>query len=122
MFDYNKDNNLSKAEFTKTCDFLKNWRDSFIAYDSNRNGSINFEELKKAIETFGYKFSAPFLQVMFHKYDVNGSNTISFEEFIQLFCELHVLTEEFKRRDTQRNGTAQFEYEDFLKACFSIKH
>ena len=34
--------------------------------------------------------------------------------------QLHMLTEEFKKKDANQSGTAVFQYEDFLRACFSI--
>mmetsp|Transcript_7340 Transcript_7340/g.8425 ORF Transcript_7340/g.8425 Transcript_7340/m.8425 type:complete len:242 (-) Transcript_7340:1156-1881(-) len=120
MFDTDHSMMMSATEFAALFKYIKDWEKCFKQYDQNQNGSISFAELKSAVEAFGYRFSDDFFTTLFNVYDADRSRTISFDEFIQLFCELHMLTEAFKIHDTKRQGVATFKYEDFLKACLSI--
>mmetsp|Transcript_16838 Transcript_16838/g.20775 ORF Transcript_16838/g.20775 Transcript_16838/m.20775 type:complete len:251 (+) Transcript_16838:406-1158(+) len=120
MFDTDQTMTMSPTEFSSLYKYVTDWENCFKQYDRDRSGSVTHDELKTAVQAFGYRFSDSFFQTLFNKYDEDNSKTISFDEFIQLFCELHLLTEAFKVHDTKRQGVATFKYEDFLKACFAI--
>lgn len=83
---------MSRTEFLSLFGYLSQWQKLFEKYDADKNGTISLPELKVAIQGFGYRFSEPFYAMLFHKYDADKSGTISFDEFIQIFCELHILT------------------------------
>ena len=83
---------MSRDEFISLFSYLSQWQKLFEKYDMDKNGTICLPELKVAIQGFGYMFSEPFYALLFHKYDADKSGTISFDEFIQIFIELHILT------------------------------
>jgi len=120
MYDRDRDGNINRSEFASLWTYLSDWRTCFESHDRDRSGHISRAELKDAIEQIGYKFSGPFYERLFKIYDKENSNQLGFDSFIQLFCELHNLTEAFKRKDTSRTGQATFQYEDFLNAAYTI--
>lgn len=120
LYDGNRDGTVSRQEFLGLWRYLDQWRATFDAHDKGKNGSIERGELQAAIQAVGYKFSDSFYSKLLRIYDAGGRGSLSFDHFVRLFCELHNLTEAFKAKDTDRTGTAEFSYEAFLDAAYSI--
>uniref|UniRef100_A0A7S2R7U5 EF-hand domain-containing protein n=1 Tax=Mucochytrium quahogii TaxID=96639 RepID=A0A7S2R7U5_9STRA len=119
---YDKDGNgeVNRNEFLALWGYLDQWRACFDAHDRDKSGSISKEELKAAIQQVGYRFSEPFYEKLMRIYSKTNHGQVGFDEFIQVFCELHNLTEAFKKFDKQQIGKAEFMYEEFLNAAYSI--
>ena len=122
MFDRESKKHIDRANFMALWKYLCDWKKSFDGFDKDRSGSIDQMELANAIQGFGYRFSEPFYKKVNRWFDEDGNGTISFDEFITLFCELQTLTEIFKKHDKAMNGIGEFQYEDFLTAVFSLNH
>jgi Ca2+-binding EF-hand superfamily protein len=120
LYDEDRNGVVHEREFVTMWGFIEQWRSQFNAQDSDKSGRLTKAELRTAITSLGYRFSDTFFDKMFRAYDQEKKGTLGFDLFVQLFCELHMLTEAFKERDTQRNGTAVFQYEQFLDAAFNI--
>jgi Ca2+-binding EF-hand superfamily protein len=56
----------------------------------------------------------PSLQFLFNVYDTDRSGSIAFDEFIQICCELKMLTDTFNQHDTQRTGRITLDYEAYV--------
>ena len=97
------------------------WQRLFSGFDLDGSGKLDFRELQKAIQQIGYRFSPEILNKLIHIYDSDKSGTFTLDEFIQIFCELHIVTAEFKKYDVQGRGVAQITYEQFLSGAFALK-
>ena len=100
---------------------LNDWQRLFAGFDLDNSGSLSSSELQQAIQQIGYRFSAQTLNTLMRTYDTNGDGNFALDEFIQIFCELHIITNEFKKYDTMGQGVAQMTYEQFIAGAFSIK-
>ncbi len=120
LYDEDRNGMVHEREFITLWGFIEQWRSVFNAQDSDKSGRITKAELRTAITSVGYRFSDAFFDKLFRAYDQDKKGNLGFDMFVQLFCELHMLTEAFKEHDTQRNGTAVFQYEQFLDAAFHI--
>jgi Ca2+-binding EF-hand superfamily protein len=58
-------------------------RDTFRFFDTNDSKSIDFEEFKKAMETFGGGFNEKELKTLFGMFDNDNSGSIEFEELLE---------------------------------------
>jgi len=122
MFDRESKKHIDRANFMALWKYLCDWKKSYDGFDKDRSGTVDQNELKAAIQGFGYRFSEPFYAKVNKWFDEDGNGSISFDEFITLFCELQTLTEIFKKHDKAMNGIGEFQYEDFLSAVFSLNH
>jgi len=120
MYDIEKKGHVNKNQFVSLWGYLDQWRSVFNKHDKDKSGTVNKAELWDSLGEVGYRFSQPFFEHLYRTYDRDKTGAISFDEFIQLFCELHSLTEGFKKHDTERKGIAEFRYEDFLQAAYII--
>lgn len=67
---------------------ISDLKDSFNAFDRNKDNTINRRELHALLHTVGHKVNASGLEDLLSKYDVDKSGTIDFEEFIALTDKL----------------------------------
>ncbi|XP_045608369.1 programmed cell death protein 6 isoform X2 [Procambarus clarkii] len=114
MFDKKGSGTITFEEFGSLWKYVTDWQQCFRTFDRDSSGSINKDELKTAITTFGYRFSEPFYDVLMRRFDRSGKCSIHFDDFIQCCIVLHTLTSEFHQRDQDQTGTATFTYEQFM--------
>mmetsp|Transcript_18183 Transcript_18183/g.35711 ORF Transcript_18183/g.35711 Transcript_18183/m.35711 type:complete len:269 (+) Transcript_18183:149-955(+) len=120
LYDTSRDGSVDRTEFEGLWGYLQSWRQCFEAHDTDHSGVIGKSELIDAIRQTGYQFSDKFFHRLFEIYGTDKAGGLGFDMFVSLFCELHKLTEAFKKKDTAYNGNATFQYEEFLDAAYSI--
>mmetsp|Transcript_13494 Transcript_13494/g.24978 ORF Transcript_13494/g.24978 Transcript_13494/m.24978 type:complete len:208 (-) Transcript_13494:85-708(-) len=120
LYDADRNGVLSKQEFLALWGYLDQWRACFDNHDADKSGRVTRSELKSAMNQIGYRLSDGMYDKLLRVYDPKHTGGLGFDSFIQLFCELHSLTESFKKHDTERNGQATFQYEDFLDAAYTL--
>lgn len=67
-----------------------------------------------ALNEMGYRLSPQFSQLLVSKYDTVARRALKLDDFIQACVMLRGLTDSFKHRDTNLNGTITISYEDFM--------
>mmetsp|Transcript_15357 Transcript_15357/g.49024 ORF Transcript_15357/g.49024 Transcript_15357/m.49024 type:complete len:173 (-) Transcript_15357:111-629(-) len=121
MFDRAGKGVISFDEFVQLWGYLQQWRGSFASFDSDRSNTIGRDEMFRALQAMGYRFSPQFFDILFYAYDTDRSGSLSFDEFISICAELHILTGFFAAFDTSRTGHATLSYEQFLQGAMLIK-
>lgn len=103
-------------------------------FDTDRSGNISSNELSNAFKNFGYNLyvsfmcfhantliiyilayltrSINFVHTCMRTYDRRGIGHINFDDFIQCCVLLKTLTDKFKEKDSQQNGSIRIHYED----------
>jgi Ca2+-binding EF-hand superfamily protein len=112
---------ITQPAFVELWKYIEDWKRVFDLHDSNGSKTIDKQELEDSVRQFGYRFSSAFVARLLSIYDDHNNQVISFDDYIQLFCELHTLTGAFQKYDTNHNGTATFQYEEFINAAYSIR-
>ncbi|CAG8805569.1 393_t:CDS:2, partial [Gigaspora rosea] len=87
------------------------WKRCFQKFDVDGSGTINFQELKTALKTFGYNLSDNFISVLLKKYDKYGRGDVTFDNFVQSCVTIKTLTDSFRRYDTDNDGWILINYE-----------
>uniref|UniRef100_A0A0B7ADC6 EF-hand domain-containing protein n=1 Tax=Arion vulgaris TaxID=1028688 RepID=A0A0B7ADC6_9EUPU len=88
---------------------VEEWTRLFKDADTNKNGSLELEELKKLLENNGSKVPPSVVQHVFISFDGDkGDNKITLEEFIKgleaIEENIKELTSIFKKHDADNSG------------------
>jgi len=74
------------AKFRSVHKTVKDVQEAFKKFDMNGDGSIDREELTKALTSCGQNFTQQEINVIFNEGDVNKDGSVDYEEFIGLMC------------------------------------
>ena len=96
------------------------WRALFDRFDEDHSGAISYDEYNKALVAFGYNLSTPFVTMLYRTYDRRGTNSMSFDIFVQSCISLKRMTDVFKRYDDDRDGYITLSFEEFLTGEFGL--
>ncbi|KAM9353824.1 sorcin [Symphorus nematophorus] len=118
MLDRDMSGSMGFNEFKELSQILGGWKNTFASYDHDRSGTVEGPELQHAISAMGYNLSPQAMNIIMKRYSTQGR--ITFDEFMSCCIRLRALTDQFRRRDTAHNGTAMFQYDDFVQVCMSI--
>lgn len=91
------------------------WHSKFVEYDRDRSGTIDKSELQQALLSFHFAIPPEVLGVLVRKYDRSGfGKCIGYGEFVECGFIVKGLTEKFRDQDRLRNGSATFDYTNFM--------
>jgi len=121
MFDRDGSGTINFQEFASLWKYVTDWQNTFRGFDRDNSGSIDRNELKTALTSFGYRLSDNFYNILISKFDRQGRGSVAFDDFIQASVCLHTLTGAFRQHDTTGSGVIQIGYEQFLTLVFSVK-
>ncbi|XP_070574730.1 programmed cell death protein 6-like [Ptychodera flava] len=121
MFDRQHNGTINFQEFGSLWKYITDWQNTFRSYDRDNSGFIDKNELKTALNSFGYRFSDFFYDMLVRKFDRRGRGDIAFDDFIQCCVVIQTLTSAFRQYDTRMAGQITISYEQFLTMVFSVK-
>nr|CAB3264727.1 programmed cell death protein 6-like [Phallusia mammillata] len=121
MFDHDHSGTIGFNEFSGLWKYVTDWQSTFRSYDRDNSGSIDKNELKNALTSFGYRLSDQFYNILLRKFDRQNKGTIAFDDFIQCCVVLQTLTNSFRQHDKNQNGWINVSYEQFLTMVFSVR-
>ncbi|QUC18250.1 uncharacterized protein UV8b_02491 [Ustilaginoidea virens] len=114
MFDSDRNGTINFEEFCGLWSFLASWRTLFDRFDVDRSGNISLQEFTDALIAFRYRLSPHFVQLLFRTYDKRNEGVMSFDLFVQSCISLKRMTDVFKKYDDDRDGFITLSFEDFL--------
>lgn len=115
MFDRDRSGTIDIHEFAALWKYIQDWKSCFDRFDTDRSGNIDARELNTAFHTFGYNLSPQFCDLVVRTFDRHARRNINFDDFIQACVMLKTLTDKFRAKDQQQNGTIKISYEEFLE-------
>ncbi|KAI8054229.1 hypothetical protein BDF22DRAFT_401471 [Syncephalis plumigaleata] len=115
LFDVNNDGRIGFNEFAGLWKYIEDWKRCFQSFDTDRSGTIDCNEMKQALLTFGYNLNDRMIQMMITRYDKHGRGTVTFDNFIQACVTVKTLTEAFRKFDKDGVGWVYISYEQFLE-------
>ena len=98
-----------------------------MTFDADRIGTVETHEFQRALTNFGYNLQPQTISILVRRYSNDGR--IGFDDFVSCCVKLRALTSNndlficivkcfltllghFQARDTMRNGTATFRFDD----------
>ena len=90
MFDKHNRGSINFEDFGALWKYVTDWQNCFRSFDRDNSGNIDKNELQSALQTFGYRLSNNFVEMLIHKFDKFGKGTILFDNFIQCCINLYV--------------------------------
>jgi len=121
MFDKQNRGAVSFEDFGALWKYVTDWQSCFRSFDRDNSGNIDRNELRTALNAFGYRLSEGILDMLLRKYDRSGRGIIYFDDFIQCCIVLYTMTSAFRQYDTDQDGIITIHYEQFLSMVFSLK-
>ncbi|XP_014670371.1 PREDICTED: programmed cell death protein 6-like [Priapulus caudatus] len=121
MFDMDHSGTITFNEFSGLWKYVTDWQQTFRFFDRDNSGSIDQNELKTALTSFGYRLSDQFYNMIVRKFDKSRRGTVVFDDFIQCCVLIQTVTNAFRRYDTDQDGLITIRYEDFLTLVLSLK-
>lgn len=118
MLDRDMSGTMGFTEFKELWAVLNGWRQHFISFDSDRSGTVEPQELQKALTAMGFRLSPQAVNAIAKRYSTNGK--ITFDDYIACCVKLRALTDSFRRRDTGQQGVVNFPYDDFIQCVMSV--
>ncbi|KAH7935681.1 hypothetical protein HPB52_012265 [Rhipicephalus sanguineus] len=107
-------------DFVSLWNYINDWLRCFQEFDKDRSGSINRNELRDALTSFGYRLSDQAVDLLLMKYDSERKGSINFDDYILCCITLQTFTSAFKYYDTDLDGYITISYENFLKLGLSV--
>lgn len=98
-------------EFAGLWKYIEDWKRYFQAFDTDRSGSINQNEMGNALRSFGFNVSPKFIGTLIQKFDRYGKGDVSFDNFVQACVTVKTLTDSFRQFDNDNDGWIQINYE-----------
>ncbi|KAM6451033.1 sorcin isoform 2-T2 [Liasis olivaceus] len=118
MLDRDMSGTMGFNEFKELWAVLNGWRQHFMTVDSDRSGTVDSQELQKALMSMGFRLSPQAISGIVKRYSCRGK--ISFDDYIACCVKLRALTDSFRRRDAAQQGMVNFQYDDFIQCVMSI--
>jgi len=121
MFNSSGTGQLNLMEFQHLATFLNIQRNSFQQMDLNHSGSLDYNEVQRALQVGGHTFDPNLLHRIVSKYDRTRSGSLRLDGFIELVVFLGLTKEVFDAHDTQRRGAITFSFDQFLSAAVAMQ-
>ncbi|NXW57830.1 SORCN protein, partial [Eurystomus gularis] len=118
MLDRDMSGTLGFNEFKELWAVVNGWKQHFLSFDNDRSGTVDRQELEKALMNMGFRLSPQAVTAITRRYSTHGK--ITFDDYIACCVKLRALTECFRRRDTSQQGFVNFHYDDFIQCVMSI--
>lgn len=118
MLDRDMSGTMGFNEFKELWAVLNGWRQHFISFDSDRSGTVDPQELQKALTTMGFRLNPQTVNSIAKRYSTSGK--ITFDDYIACCVKLRALTDSFRRRDSAQQGMVNFSYDDFIQCVMTI--
>ncbi|KAM9782591.1 sorcin-like [Neosynchiropus ocellatus] len=116
--DRNFSGDMDFNEFQQMWNVVNEAKAKFMSMDKDRSGTLAVAELQQAISSLGYSLSSLAFHCIAKRYGENG--LIAFDDFISIIIKLNHVTGHFRARDVSKNGSATFQYDDFIQITMGL--
>nr|XP_056701736.1 calpain-12 [Euleptes europaea] len=102
-FSKNGTGRLALAEFMQLWTQIKKWEGLFIAYDTDRSGTMNFNEMRLALDAAGFHLNNQTTVALVQIYGNPWLQT-DFDDFVSLMVHLEAIFQRCKSQDSNSDG------------------
>uniref|UniRef100_A0A8C3E930 Sorcin n=1 Tax=Corvus moneduloides TaxID=1196302 RepID=A0A8C3E930_CORMO len=90
MLDRDMSGTLGFNEFKELWAVVNGWKQHFVSFDSDGSGTVDRQELEKALMTMGFRLSPQAVTAITKRYSTQGK--IAFDDYIACCVKLRALT------------------------------
>eukprot|EP01080_Neovahlkampfia_damariscottae_P001025 gene1025-9929_t len=120
MFDKGKSGNITLSEFSALFTYLGKMKMAFKQVDQDGSGTLDQQEVLKALMTAGYQVDQKVYSVIFKKFDRKNKGEINFDGYIELCVFLGTCRNIFQKYDSYGNGKITLDLNSFLDVASFI--
>eukprot|EP01104_Vermistella_antarctica_P015201 TRINITY_DN492_c0_g1_i1.p1 TRINITY_DN492_c0_g1~~TRINITY_DN492_c0_g1_i1.p1 ORF type:complete len:313 (+),score=43.00 TRINITY_DN492_c0_g1_i1:54-941(+) len=128
VFDVDRSGEVSFYEYAALHKFIMSMKQAFYMFDADRSGSIDQNELSRALSQGGFYFSPQTIQMVLNKFKAQALTQtqrpgmlwgkqagLGFEQFLQVCAFLGVLRSSFEGKDPHRTGSITVNLEGLVQ-------
>ncbi|KAK6181228.1 hypothetical protein SNE40_009128 [Patella caerulea] len=105
---------LGYEEFKDLWADLRRWKRVFKEFDHDASGTLNSYELRKALNSVGFKLSNSTFHSVVMRYS-NSDGIVDFGDFVVCAIRLKTMLTSFKMADYENKGVASFDIDNFIQ-------
>eukprot|EP00760_Papus_ankaliazontas_P015386 PhM_4_TR16495/c0_g2_i1/m.21365 len=120
MFDRTGNGTIEFDEFRGLFNWVSTMYSAFQQVDTSRNGLLDGQEVRRALQQTGYQLSEPTFQLMMRKLDRERRGEIGLDGYIEMCIFLGMARNIFGFYDNQRTGQVSFNFDSFCTANLSM--
>lgn len=114
MMDVDRSGKLGLEEFQMLWTDIRTWKNVFKLYDKDNSGSLSSFEIRRALNSAGYRLNTHILNAITLRYG-QKDGTVSFDDFILIAVKLKTMIETFKERDPNSSNSATFGLDEWVE-------
>ncbi|ERL84616.1 hypothetical protein D910_02044, partial [Dendroctonus ponderosae] len=111
MMDVDKSGKLGYEEFKSLWQSLRDWKNVWSLYDTDKSGTFSGFELRQALQSAGYRLNNRVLNVLMHRFG-NKMGEVHFDDFMMCAMKTKTMIDCFKAKDKTGINTATFSLEE----------
>eukprot|EP00892_Ulva_mutabilis_P010356 jgi/Ulvmu1/7693/UM038_0125.1 len=121
MYDRDRNGTISYQEFQGLHQFLMDMHASFHQFDLDRSGSLEKNEVLRALRQSGFNLDEHAFNSVFFAFDPDRSNSMKQPEYIAVCVFLRNTAAIFQAFDTAKAGRVALDYNQFVYAASNCK-
>ncbi|KAA8492207.1 Penta-EF hand domain-containing protein 2 [Porphyridium purpureum] len=121
MHDATRDGECNFDEFVQVHMFITSVQQSFLVVDADRNGWLDQNEVRRALEMNQFHMDEPAFQQCFRSFDPDNNKHLSMSEYLALACFLAFSRSVFTAFDPHRSGTVHLTQSQFFYAAALLR-
>uniref|UniRef100_A0ACB8FLT7 Uncharacterized protein n=1 Tax=Sphaerodactylus townsendi TaxID=933632 RepID=A0ACB8FLT7_9SAUR len=121
MLDRDMSGTMGFNEFKELWAVLSGWRQHFMSVDSDHSGSVDSQEMQKALATMGFRLTPQAMSAITKAVWVLIAERLHSMTILPAVLNSELsLVYSFRRRDAAQQGMVNFQYDDFIQCIMSI--
>ncbi|XP_015478833.1 calpain-2 catalytic subunit [Parus major] len=117
LLDNDGSGKLGLKEFHTLWTKIQKYQKIYREIDVDRSGTMNSYEMRRALETAGFKLNCQLHQVIVARF-ADENLIIDFDNFVRCLIRLETLFKMFRKLDTEKSGTIELNLVNWL--CFTV--
>ncbi|CAH1283118.1 unnamed protein product [Diabrotica balteata] len=114
MLDADRSGKLGFQEFKELWGAIRQWKNVWLMYDTDKSGTFSGFELRDALNSAGFKLNNRVLNILMHRYG-NKNGEMEFEDFMMCAIKLKSMMDHFKKKQQSGSNNATFSIDEWLE-------
>uniref|UniRef100_A0ACB8EF93 Uncharacterized protein n=1 Tax=Sphaerodactylus townsendi TaxID=933632 RepID=A0ACB8EF93_9SAUR len=113
-FSKNGTGRLALPEYMQLWTQINNWEGIFIAYDMDKSGTMNFNEMRLALDAAGFHLNKQTIMALVQIYG-NPWLQIDFDDFVSLMVHVEAAFQRCRSQDSNNDGLVYMTQKEWME-------